>query len=165
MQSVLVHGFHDARDASDSLYLVARSDAITDTTDIGRSSFLADSLIAQIDTAFRRVSGLKATGIVATEDVGVLSGRENEILAWVSEGRTNCEISALLALSPFTVKNHMHRIMKKLGVANRTEAAAKYRRLPAGMRGKIALHARGTAARGGDGLASNEGWRTPHFPP
>lgn len=57
-----------------------------------------------------------------------LSAREVEILARVAEGKTNVEISRVLDISPFTVKNHVQRILKKLGASNRTEAAVRYHR-------------------------------------
>lgn len=61
--------------------------------------------------------------------IGVeLSAREEEILVWVAEGRTNVEISGILAVSPFTVKNHVQSIIRKLGASNRTEAAVKFLR-------------------------------------
>ena len=59
----------------------------------------------------------------------LLSVREEEILRLVSEGRTNAQIAAILAISCFTVKNHVQRIIKKLGAANRTEAVSKHRGL------------------------------------
>jgi DNA-binding NarL/FixJ family response regulator len=153
MRSVLVHGFHDARDGTDSLYLAARADPIVSEGDIERFRFLAGSLIAQIDTAFRKVSGLKSPGTAADEVASTLSNREKEILTWVSEGRTNHEISAILAISMFTVKNHVQRIIKKLGAANRTEAAVKYRQLTAGMRRQIDPRARTTTVVEKAGLA------------
>jgi len=55
-----------------------------------------------------------------------LSAREVEILGRVAEGKTNAEISGILAISPFTVKNHVQSILRKLGVSNRTEAAVRY---------------------------------------
>lgn len=130
-RSVLVHGIHDARDGTDSLYLAAHSDLIVNAGDIGKFNDVIDPMIAQIDVAFRRVSGLKPSGTSVPQDNGarVLSTREQEILAWVSEGRTNSEISTILGISTFTVKNHVQRIIKKLGAANRTEAAAKYRQM------------------------------------
>jgi len=52
-----------------------------------------------------------------------LSDRELEIVLCVVRGRTNKEIGAELAISEGTVKNHLHRIMRKVGVGNRTELA------------------------------------------
>jgi len=62
---------------------------------------------------------------IATAEV-VLSAREEEILVWVAEGKTNIEISRIFAISPFTVKNHVQSIIRKLGASNRTEAAVKF---------------------------------------
>lgn len=62
---------------------------------------------------------------IPAEDV--LSVREKEIIAWVAEGRTNIQIAGILAISPFTVKNHVQRIIRKLGASNRTEAAVRFR--------------------------------------
>ncbi|MDE4305376.1 response regulator transcription factor [Phaeobacter gallaeciensis] len=55
-----------------------------------------------------------------------LTPRENEILRLVARGKQNKLIAADLAVSEHTVKLHMHNIMKKLGVRNRTEAAGLY---------------------------------------
>lgn len=53
-----------------------------------------------------------------------LSKREREVLALVAEGLGNNEIAARLFLAPSTVKTHVSRILAKLGVSSRTEAAA-----------------------------------------
>lgn len=54
-----------------------------------------------------------------------LSARELEILALLAEGTTNDEIASTLFVSEKTVKAHMSSIFRKLGVSNRTQAAAK----------------------------------------
>ena len=51
-----------------------------------------------------------------------LTPRELEILTAVSRGLSNREVGKELFLSDQTVKFHLHRIYRKLGVANRTEA-------------------------------------------
>ncbi|MBK6431594.1 response regulator transcription factor [Candidatus Amarolinea dominans] len=56
----------------------------------------------------------------------VLSEREEEVLALVSQGMTNAQIADRLVLSENTVKFHLQNIYQKLGVSNRTEAAAIY---------------------------------------
>ena len=55
-----------------------------------------------------------------------LSARENEVLELVAKGFTNPEIASNLSVSENTVRFHMKNIFEKLGVTNRTEAAAWY---------------------------------------
>lgn len=63
------------------------------------------------------------TGSVAMD---ALTEREREILERVARGNQNKIIAADLGLSEHTVKIHLHNIIHKLGVHNRTEAAAVY---------------------------------------
>jgi len=51
--------------------------------------------------------------------------RESEVLLWLARGKTNREIGQILGTSPRTVNKHLEQIYKKLGVENRTAAAAK----------------------------------------
>ncbi|MCA3255333.1 MAG: response regulator transcription factor [Alphaproteobacteria bacterium] len=60
---------------------------------------------------------------------GRLTGREREVLDLVSEGLTNKEIARRLDISPATVKAHVERVIAKLGVADRTQAAVQAARL------------------------------------
>jgi DNA-binding NarL/FixJ family response regulator len=53
-----------------------------------------------------------------------LTAREGEVLAWLSKGKTNRDIAQILGLSPRTVDKHLEQIYAKLGVENRTAAAA-----------------------------------------
>lgn len=52
-----------------------------------------------------------------------LTAREHEVLKLVAHGLTNRQISEKLSISEGTVERHVHDILSKLGVANRTEAA------------------------------------------
>jgi LuxR family transcriptional regulator, maltose regulon positive regulatory protein len=58
-----------------------------------------------------------------------LSVREQEVLQLIAAGLTNLEIADKLVISPETVKKHTGSIFGKLGVSNRTEAAARAREL------------------------------------
>lgn len=58
--------------------------------------------------------------------MGQLTKRENEILGKIALGNQNKIIAATLGLSEHTVKIHIHNIIRKLGVHNRTEAVALY---------------------------------------
>lgn len=51
-----------------------------------------------------------------------LTSRENEVLAWLAEGKTNPEIAVILGVASGTVKMHVENILAKLGVDNRTAA-------------------------------------------
>jgi DNA-binding NarL/FixJ family response regulator len=57
-----------------------------------------------------------------------LSVRECEVLNQLAAGRSNADIAAALRLSPKTVGHHLSSIFTKLGVDNRTQAAAHARR-------------------------------------
>lgn len=52
-----------------------------------------------------------------------LTRREQEILALIAAGKTNQEIANLLYIAPGTVRVHVHTILHKLGVNDRTRAA------------------------------------------
>ncbi|MBE8474890.1 response regulator [Streptomyces justiciae] len=58
-----------------------------------------------------------------------LSPREIDILRLVARGRTNREIAAQLYLSEGTVKNHISRILTRLALRDRTQAALHARDL------------------------------------
>jgi DNA-binding CsgD family transcriptional regulator len=53
-----------------------------------------------------------------------LTGRETEVLTWITQGKTNHEIGVILGVSTKTVCKHVQRILNKLSVENRTAAAA-----------------------------------------
>jgi transcriptional regulator EpsA len=59
------------------------------------------------------------------EPVRALTARELEILCWVREGKSNYEVGRILGISALTVKNHLQRIYKALGVSNRAHALAR----------------------------------------
>lgn len=54
-----------------------------------------------------------------------ISAREREILHWVREGKSNEEIGLILGISGLTVKNHLQRLYRLLGVSNRAHAIAR----------------------------------------
>lgn len=136
MESILLHGIRDERGGHESLYVAATKGSFTKGRCKDRFLTLVDSLVPQIDIAFRRVSAYPLG--TATKQVRVIVGgetsthgqelstREHEILGWVCQGKTNTEIAVTLRISPFTVKNHVQRIFKKIGVTSRIQAATKY---------------------------------------
>jgi DNA-binding NarL/FixJ family response regulator len=57
-----------------------------------------------------------------------LTRREEQVLRLVAEGLTNAQIAGRLFVAEGTVKSHVKSLMRKLGTATRSEAAAAYRR-------------------------------------
>jgi DNA-binding CsgD family transcriptional regulator len=60
--------------------------------------------------------------------IASLTPREQEILHWVGEGKTNPEIALILGLSANTVRKHVENILGKLGAETRGAAARLVRR-------------------------------------
>ena len=76
-----------------------------------------------MERLFRLASMFSAVEHNIDEDVR-LTSRELEVLHFISEGLTNQEIAARLVVEVGTVKNHVHRILEKLNVSSRQEAAS-----------------------------------------
>jgi len=55
-----------------------------------------------------------------------LTAREHEILTWLSRGKTNPEIAAILWISPGTVRKHLENIYPKLEVTTRAGAVGRF---------------------------------------
>ena len=69
----------------------------------------------------------RQTLLLSEEQIaGRLTGREQEVLAWVARGKTNAEIAELLWLAPSTVRKHLENVYAKLGVTTRTAAVARF---------------------------------------
>src|SRR5438105_9862025 len=56
-----------------------------------------------------------------------LTIRQQQLMALVAKGLTNKEIASRLNLSEFTVRNHIHRVLKQLDAASRSEAVEAIR--------------------------------------
>lgn len=71
----------------------------------------------------RRVTGALATPRLGTDVDVPLTHRESEVLKQLALGLTNKEIATQLDISYETVKEHVQHILRKIGVADRTQAA------------------------------------------
>jgi DNA-binding NarL/FixJ family response regulator len=78
---------------------------------------VAGALVANVRDNLVASDAQAATGAPA------LSGREKQVLALLAAGYDNLEIAGQLYISPSTVKNHVSRLLEKLGVDNRVQAA------------------------------------------
>ncbi len=63
------------------------------------------------------------------EELADLSPREREVLVRLAHGETNRQIAERLVISEVTARNHVSRILEKLGLSRRSEAAALAARL------------------------------------
>ncbi len=97
----------------DAIRAVARGEALLDST-------------VTLDV-IRRLEELSRGP--AASPASVLTEREREVLLLIAEGYTNKEIAAKLVVSPFTARNHVIRILDKLGLSRRSEAAVQAVRL------------------------------------
>ncbi|QDT74227.1 response regulator [Lacipirellula limnantheis] len=71
----------------------------------------------------RRVAGALSTPRAAIDFDAPLTRRESEVLRQLALGLSNKEIAQALDISYETVKEHVQHILRKLGVADRTQAA------------------------------------------
>ena len=70
-----------------------------------------------------------SNGAGSSEDPFGLTSRERQVLALLAEGATNRQIGAALFMAEKTASVHVSRILSKLGVQSRTQAAAVAHRL------------------------------------
>ena len=71
----------------------------------------------------RRGTGAAATPRLLDDMEAPLTRRESEVLRQLTHGLTNKEIAQALGISYETVKEHVQHILRKVGVADRTQAA------------------------------------------
>ena len=89
-----------------------------------RQAYFLQLLLPYLHLSLQRVGQQQAQGNVSALPRPP-SGRELEILHWVREGKSNDEIGLILGISGMTVKNHLQRLYRLLGVSNRAHAIAR----------------------------------------
>jgi DNA-binding response OmpR family regulator/DNA-binding CsgD family transcriptional regulator len=85
------------------------------------------SVISQIgsdEILLRLIEGDPNNDQLVLRDKLQLTQREAEVLLWIARGKSNRDVAEILTLSPRTVNKHLEQIFNKLGVENRTSAAA-----------------------------------------
>ncbi|KUL37533.1 LuxR family transcriptional regulator [Streptomyces sp. NRRL F-4489] len=83
-------------------------------------ALLAPTVTKRLISEFSRLGAPRAP---AQERIGELTERETEVLVLVAQGLSNGEIAAHLVVAESTVKTHVSRILVKLGLRDRTQAA------------------------------------------
>lgn len=125
------------------LTVLSNEDDVATALQAGASGFLAkDAPIDDVVTAVRAaasgsawlspqaaevvLSAMRRPNVGQEHDAGqidLLSPRELEVLRLIARGLENSEIAAILNISPRTVKNHVSRILEKLDLPSRIQAA------------------------------------------
>lgn len=90
-----------------------------------RHAYFLDLLLPHLHMALLRLAQPAQPRGVAGAAARPLTARESEIIHWLREGKSNYEIARILGLSALTVKNHLQRIYRMLGVSNRTQAVSR----------------------------------------
>lgn len=73
---------------------------------------------------FQGIRGLKIPSLEDTTDGEPLTARQEEILKLMGEGRSDQEIGQTLHLELGTVRSHIHHILQRLGMENRSQLVA-----------------------------------------
>lgn len=105
-------GYHMRTESLDDLLILIGRVAA------GENSF-SPSLASML---LRRLAALSSERQPTTRELA-LTGREAQILQMLELGLTNQDIAMRLSIAVHTVKNHVHSLLKKLGVNTRAEAA------------------------------------------
>ncbi|SED42108.1 two component transcriptional regulator, LuxR family [Streptomyces sp. 2231.1] len=84
-------------------------------------ALLAPGITRRLIAEFSRLDGTPRAPL--KQRVGDLTERETEVLALIAQGLSNAEIAGRLVVAEQTVKTHVGRILVKLGLRDRTQAA------------------------------------------
>ena len=125
--NILGHGSRDLRSKEDCLYLF-----IGKNSDKNSSQMMnIKKIVELLDAPLRRIHYPAIKSV--KNNVGadrrklksdLLSERENDVMTWVVNGKSNLDIALILNISVYTVKNHIYKIYKKLNVSNRAQAVS-----------------------------------------
>ena len=87
----------------------------------GGDALLAPNITKRLIAEFSRVSGTARAPV--RDRVADLTERETQVLTLVAQGLSNAEIAVELVVAEQTVKTHVSRILQKLTLRDRTQAA------------------------------------------
>ncbi|MFF3690104.1 response regulator [Streptomyces sp. NPDC002187] len=99
-----------ARQLADGVRVVAAGEAL-----------LAPTVTRRLITEFSKLS--ETPRPAALTQVGDLTERETEVLVLIAQGLSNAEIASHLVVAESTIKTHVSRVLVKLGLRDRTQAA------------------------------------------
>lgn len=89
-------------------------------------SIVAVQAVPSASTSGGRDAASERDRLVAFRERHGITAREGEVIRLMAEGKSNKEIAAVLYVSEATIKTHVHRILRKTGLGNRTEVGRAY---------------------------------------
>ncbi|MGW0118979.1 response regulator [Streptomyces sp. NPDC003327] len=101
-----------ARQLAEGVRVVASGEAL-----------LAPTVTRRLITEFAKSAGQAGPRPSATARIGELTERETEVLVLIAQGLSNAEIADHLVVAESTIKTHVSRVLVKLGLRDRTQAA------------------------------------------
>ncbi|MEU1347922.1 response regulator [Streptomyces sp. NPDC005775] len=99
-----------ARQLADGVRVVASGEAL-----------LAPTVTKRLIAEFSKLAAAPRPPALA--QIGDLTERETEVLVLIAQGLSNAEIASHLVVAESTIKTHVSRILVKLGLRDRTQAA------------------------------------------
>ncbi|MBT2428748.1 response regulator transcription factor [Streptomyces sp. ISL-112] len=102
----------DARDLLEAVRTVARGEGL-----------IAPAVTRRLIAEFAGTRTVRAAGAADPAALEALTRREREVLGCLGEGLSNAEIALRLSMAEATVKTHVSRLLAKLGLRSRVQAA------------------------------------------
>ncbi|AGK80069.1 chitinase two-component response regulator [Streptomyces microflavus DSM 40593] len=102
----------DARDLLEAVRTVARGEGL-----------IAPAVTRRLIAEFAGPRTVRAAGAADPAVLDALTRREREVLGCLGEGLSNAEIALRLSMAEATVKTHVSRLLAKLGLRSRVQAA------------------------------------------
>lgn len=119
IDGVLVHG--SVGEAGGSFFALFA----TGSVDAARQAYALELLLPYLHVHWLALPAGRPARVPGPPATRAASARELEVLHWVREGKSNDEVGQILGISGATVKSHLQRIYKLLGVSNRTQAVSR----------------------------------------
>ncbi|MFB8101629.1 response regulator [Streptomyces sp. NPDC056007] len=102
----------DARDLLEAVRTVARGEGL-----------IAPAVTRRLIAEFAGARTVRAAGAADPAVLEALTRREREVLGCLGEGLSNAETAVRLSMAEATVKTHVSRLLAKLGMRSRVQAA------------------------------------------
>jgi transcriptional regulator EpsA len=122
LHNIIGHGVLDVRGTFGSYFVFARLPGEIDQREILLLKLITPHLHLAL---MRTVASDQQLGELTHPDKVTLSARQQEIMRWIYQGKTNKEIALLLSTTERNVNYHIEKIFTKLGVRSRAQAVSK----------------------------------------